>query len=126
MDHGAQHTWVVHEPAKPFRWANEGLYEAPRRLLGHIEGLKLQEMERTRGSAWCCGGGRRRTAGLSRLCGVRRRLEEARSTGASLVVTGCGKCQSHMGGVQERTAKPNTARVTGLPALLAQAASTGA
>lgn len=39
------------------RTGEMGVYDAPRKLLAAIPGVKLFEMDRIKGYAWCCGGG---------------------------------------------------------------------
>lgn len=72
-----------------------GVYEAPRRVLDAIEGIRLNEMQGNMTEGICCG-----TSGwLS--CGTyskqiqTARLKEAKRTGADTLVTTCPKCQIH-------------------------------
>ena len=71
-----------------------GVYDAPRRVLA-AAGFELVEMERTRAAAQCCGTTCWTNCGqVSRNIQVER-LQEARATGAELLITACPKCQIH-------------------------------
>ncbi len=72
-----------------------GIYDAPRRLLGSVEGLQLREMPHSRSNAICCGtscwtGCDRRSRAIQR-----DRLSSAAATGAEVLVTACPKCAVH-------------------------------
>lgn len=89
---------TVPDSTRPVRFGTKGQYDAPRLLLRHIEGLELVEMERNREFAYCCGAG----SGVAEAYpamgekAALSRLDEARNTGASCVVTACGGCQRHL------------------------------
>jgi Fe-S oxidoreductase len=83
---------------RPVRFGNDGNYEAPRRLLRRIEGVRLVEMERNRLFAYCCGAGagaKEAYPEMAQAAAVQR-LREAESTGASKLVTACTGCQRHL------------------------------
>jgi Fe-S oxidoreductase len=72
-----------------------GVFEEPRTLMKTIEGLELREMERSGRRALCCG-----TVSWTNCGSINKevqfeRLKEAKSTGASRIVTTCPKCQIH-------------------------------
>jgi Fe-S oxidoreductase len=76
------------------RWNQE--YEAPRHVLEAIPGIILVEMERHGPDALCCGGGGGRMW-METPMGERfsdLRVEEAKSTGASIIATACPFCIS--------------------------------
>jgi Fe-S oxidoreductase/nitrate reductase gamma subunit len=71
-----------------------GEYDAPRRVLESIDGLKLVEMDDNRSRSVCCGGGGGRMwvepAGETSM--AVRRATQAAATGANLLVTACPWC----------------------------------
>jgi len=84
---------TYHDPCRLGRWS--GIYEAPRELLRLIPGVQLQEMQRNRENALCCGTtGWMECSACSKAMQLER-LEEARQTGASSLITSCPKCQIH-------------------------------
>jgi len=87
------HTW---EPRRPRYNGAYGIYDAPRELIA-ATGAKLKEMERIREYSWCCGAG----GGCSEVSpklsdfAAAERIEEAKSTGAEVLVTACPWCKSN-------------------------------
>nr|MDO8085826.1 (Fe-S)-binding protein [Candidatus Sigynarchaeum springense] len=75
-----------------------GLFEAPRELLRKIPGIELREMPRNRTSSWCCGAGGGVKIGYPewavQIAG--ERVEEARQTGASTIVSTCPFCKTNL------------------------------
>ena len=71
------------------------IYQHPRDILRSIQGLKLNEMRRSRENAWCCGAG----GGVIEaypdfaIWTALERINEARSTGAEAIVTACPWCK---------------------------------
>jgi Fe-S oxidoreductase len=83
---------TYHDPC--YLGRHSQVYDAPREVLASIPGLDFVEMERNREQSMCCGGG---GGGLwmEKLKGERLsdlRIEEALSTGASVLVTSCPYC----------------------------------
>ena len=84
----------MHEPRKEWRKGTQGVYEAPRRILGGIPGLRLLEMERIKEYSYCCGAG----GGVIdaypdySMATARERITEAADTGAEAIVTACPWC----------------------------------
>jgi len=76
----------------------EGVYEEPRTLLKAIPGVELVEMERIKEYAWCCGGGGGAFTAFKDFAQwtARERIEEAKDTGASMIVTSCPWCESNL------------------------------
>lgn len=71
------------------------IYEEPRELLKLIPGLELKEMGMNRENSLCCGTSAwMECTGASKAMQVER-LEEARYTGASTLITACPKCRIH-------------------------------
>ena len=86
-------------PVALSRTGQLGIYDAPRKILAAIPGVKLEEMDRIREYAWCCGGG----AGVSEAypelteSTAKARIEEADLTGADILVTACPNCEYILG-----------------------------
>lgn len=83
---------TYHDPC--YLGRHSGVYDAPRDVLKSIPGLDFVEMGRNREQSMCCGGG---GGGLwmEKLKGERLsdlRIEEALSTGASVLATACPYC----------------------------------
>jgi Fe-S oxidoreductase len=95
----------VHVPPKPWRRGTYGVYEAPREVLKAIPGLELVEMVRNAENAFCCGGGGGVPAAFPDFAQwvAEQRLDEARSTGATALVSCCPFCRdnftSGLGGI---------------------------
>ena len=81
---------TYHDSCDPRR--GMGDYETPRHLLGSIPGITLVEMEHNRYDSLCCGGLANSTFPDVTRRTRKRRLEEARNSGAELVVTSCRSC----------------------------------
>lgn len=93
------HIW---SPPRPRYNGAHGIYDAPRRILQAIEGVKLVEMERIREYSWCCGagGGCSETEPEFSAWTAGERVTEALATGAQALVTACPWCQSNLSGEQ--------------------------
>lgn len=89
---------VIQDPPKEFNRGTYGVYEAPRRVLEAIPGIKLAEMERIREFSFCCGsgGGAKSAFPEFALATARERVDEAESTGAEMLVTACPWCESNL------------------------------
>jgi heterodisulfide reductase subunit D len=87
---------TYHDPCQLGRHAR--IYDEPRRILEAIPGLCLREMNRTREYAFCCGGDSGVRAGKPDFAQAtaRRRLAEARETGAELLATACPFCEQNL------------------------------
>ena len=86
-------TVTYHDPCRLGRLS--GIFDAPRKLMEAVPGLTLNEMPRSRENGVCCG-----TSGWMNCSGCSKeiqleRLNEAKDTGASAVITACPKCQIH-------------------------------
>jgi len=84
-----------HVPPKPRYIGAWGIYEPPRNVLKSIPGLRLVEMERIKENAWCCGagGGVKEAYREFSLWTAAERIEEAKSTGATALVSACLQCE---------------------------------
>ncbi len=83
---------TYHDPCYLGRY--QKVYDAPRRLLADVAGLKLVEMDPARELAACCGGAPATdtTVPATATAIGARRLEDARRTGAETLVTACPHC----------------------------------
>jgi Fe-S oxidoreductase len=88
----ADRTVTYHDPC--YLGRQNGIYDAPRRVLESIPGLKLVEMPRSREESLCCGGGG--GGAWSNYPAEERlgvlRVREALSTGAHVIATACPYC----------------------------------
>ena len=84
-----------HVPPKPRYIGAWGIYDPPRNVLKSIPGLKLVEMERIRENAWCCGagGGVKEAYPEFSSWTAAERIEEAKSTEATALVSACLQCE---------------------------------
>lgn len=84
---------TFHDPCRLGRLA--GIYDAPRKILETIPGIKLKEMPRSRENGICCGtSGWMNCSSCSKEIQLQR-LKEAGDTGAGTLITACPKCQIH-------------------------------
>jgi len=85
-----------HEPPKQWRRGAQGVYDAPREVLKAIPGLEIVEMVRNEENSYCCGAG----GGVAEAFPdfsqwtANERCGEAKSTGATAMVSCCPFCQS--------------------------------
>jgi len=83
---------VYHDPC--YLGRHNGIYEEPRELLRKVPGLELVEFVECRHDSLCCGGGGGRIW-METVKGERfsdLRLEQAKETGADVLVTSCPYC----------------------------------
>lgn len=85
---------AFHDPCFLGRWNNE--YKAPRNVLKAVGGARVIEMERSRKSALCCGGGSGNyyidLLGGSKDSPARIRVRQARDAGADVLAVACPNC----------------------------------
>ncbi len=87
---------TYHDPCHLGRYTD--VYDAPRRVIEAIPGIDFVEMDRIREYSWCCAaGGGVRTAFRNDLAlwSADLRLEEAKETGADLLLTTCPFCEQN-------------------------------
>ena len=101
---------------------HNGVYEAPRKVIESVPGVHLEEMERSRAEALCCGGGGGRvfqeTPPEERFSTLR--MEQAERTGATAMCTACPYCLLMLGDSAKTSAKGIVA-VKDVAELLAEA-----
>jgi len=94
---------TFHDPC--YLGRHNGIYEAPRRILKGIPGLKLVEMFNNREKSLCCGGGGGHAWDMgpqpARQLGTLR-VQEALSCGAEIIATACPFCMRMLGEATER------------------------
>ena len=81
------------------------IYEAPREVLGAVDGIELVEMKRSRREGFCCGAGGGRMF-MEEDIGTRinhNRIEEAAGTGAEEVCSACPFCLTMLGDAIKET-----------------------
>jgi len=85
---------TFHDPCHVGR--SQGLFDTPREILKAIPGIELVEMPNSRESSRCCGAGGGVKANYPDMAAAiaRDRVNEAISTGASMLVTMCPFCQA--------------------------------
>jgi Fe-S oxidoreductase len=85
-------------PPKPIRKGTNGCYYPPRNVLEAIPGLKLIEMERIKEYSYCCGAGGGVKAAFPDFAvnTAKRRIEEAKDTGAGVLVSCCPFCSTNL------------------------------
>lgn len=113
-------TVTYHDPCQLGRHAK--IYDAPRKVIESIPGIKLKEMERIRGASWCCGSGIgvvKTTDPDLALSIATDRHEEAQATGAEILTSACPTCiaQLKLAGSQSKSPM----KYMNLPALVAEA-----
>ena len=93
LGHSLDLSVTYHDPC--YLGRHNGLYDAPRRVIKALPGVELVEMPRNREASLCCGGGGGRMwqedlDGDPKMSEIR--INEAKSTGAKVVVTACPLC----------------------------------
>jgi Fe-S oxidoreductase len=88
-----EQTITYHDPCDLGR--SSGIYEAPRSVIRAIPGVTFVEMEHHHEYSLCCGGGgdvEMADADLTEAV-ARRRIGEAKATGAKVVLSACQQCK---------------------------------
>ncbi len=85
-----------------------GIYDAPRKILSSIPGIKLIEMERTKDDTMCCGAGSWMKTGYPDFAEATaiERITEAKATGAQAITTHCPHCEENLGEALESDGGP--------------------
>lgn len=95
----------VFDPPKEYRRGTKGVYEPPRDVIKSLPGIKLNEMERIREYAWCCGAGGGVTESNPDFAQwtATERIFEAIASGAEAIVTACPWCEKTLNEAIEET-----------------------
>jgi Fe-S oxidoreductase len=115
-----QQTVTFQDPCRLGR--HMGVYDAPRDVIGQIEGIELKEMAHHHKRAICCGvSGWMNCSQVSKQIQAQR-LNEAIATGADMLVTCCAKCKIHFQcALQDASLKHKVnIKITDLTELVAQ------
>jgi heterodisulfide reductase subunit D len=72
-----------------------GEYDAPRKALGSA-GATLTEMAHSRNESWCCGVSSMMNCNDKTKALRKAKLDEAKNTGADVLITTCPKCLAHL------------------------------
>lgn len=73
-----------------------GVYEAPRKIMNSLPGLRLAEMKQHSQHAMCCGVSNWMNCTMYSKQIQIERLQQAKATGADTLVTACPKCEIHL------------------------------
>ena len=112
---------TYHDPCVFARYCEDT--DSPRKILASVLDNPLKEMDSSKKLANCCGAGGMlgvHRPDLSRKVSLLR-LEEARETGASILVTGCPRCDTTLTAAMD-SEYHDALRITNLVKLLAHAA----
>jgi Fe-S oxidoreductase len=98
------HTW---SPRRPRYNGAYGIYDAPRRVLNAIPGLRLIEMERIREYSFCCGAGAGCNEAFPEMSSwtAGERMAEAVATGADALITACPWCKNNFSSAADEDGK---------------------
>ena len=88
----------INIPPKPKRIGAKGIYDAPRKILTNIPGIKLNEMERIFEYSYCCGAGAGVKSAFPEMAlkTAKSRIEEAEDSGANILVSACPFCSTNL------------------------------
>ena len=81
-----------------------GLYEVPREIIKQIPGVEFAEMKRNRENSFCCGAGGGVKIGYPEwsLEISNERLNEAKETGASVIISTCPFCRTNLSDANDK------------------------
>jgi Fe-S oxidoreductase len=106
---------TYHDPCHLGRYAQD--YRTPREVIGGL-GLNLKEMWRSGSNALCCGAGGGMLLANPKLAKryALNRMEEARATGAKVIITACPNCTANL-----KQAQPKSMEAVDITSLMAKA-----
>ena len=84
---------TYHDPCDLGR--NSGVYDAPRKIITSIPGVRFVELAHNRSESLCCGGGGNLQSVDPQLAAsiTQLRVEEIKESGATIVVSSCQQCE---------------------------------
>ena len=116
--------YTFHDPC--YLGRHNGVYDAPRRVLAAIPGLRTVEMEASRNRSFCCGGGSlylfHEGEAEARMGEVR--LGQAAEAGAQVLVTACPFCLINFEDAIKTTGRSESMEVIDLAELVGRALPT--
>jgi len=100
-----------------------GIYDQPRKVMSSISGIEISEMPKSRKNAICCGTSSWVNCDMYSRMIQTNRLNEAKNTGAEILITTCPKCQIHFSCTQNAEGYPEELklRIIDLTTLFAEA-----
>ena len=111
-------TVTFHDPC--YLGKRNEIYDAPRKIISRIPGIKLAEMKSNKRDSLCCGGGGGRmwieVDEVQRISHLR--LEEALNTKADIIVTACPWCYTQMKDAIKATDNENRIEVKDVSEIL--------
>jgi len=116
------YTVTYHDPC--YLGRHGGIYEAPRRVLQSIPGLRLVEMFNSRENSVCCGGGGGGAWSDDQRIGLAR-VTEAMGTGAEVIATACPYCIRMLNDAVRELGVQNKIMVRDVSELLVQSVAMG-
>ncbi len=114
------HTYTFHDPC--YLGRHNDIYDAPRRVLDAIPGMKRVEMQASRNKSSCCGGGSLYLFNEGE-CEMRmgeQRLDQVEQAGADVVVTACPFCMINFEDAIKTTGREGKMQVVDLAELLSR------
>ncbi|MHA1799766.1 MAG: heterodisulfide reductase-related iron-sulfur binding cluster, partial [Candidatus Helarchaeota archaeon] len=94
---------------------HSGIYDSPRELIELCPGVEFIEMPRNKESAWCCGAGGGVKSGFKdwAIEISSERIDEAKDTGAEILLTSCPFCVTNLkDGVEATNSKIEVQDIT--------------
>jgi heterodisulfide reductase subunit D len=90
---------TYHDPCHLGR--HSGIYDAPRKVLQAIPGVKFVEMEKSRENSWCCGAGGGVKTAFPEITDKlsKKRIEQVMRTGADILTSACPFCYQTLDGM---------------------------
>ncbi|MBI4321380.1 MAG: 4Fe-4S dicluster domain-containing protein [Chloroflexi bacterium] len=112
---------TFHDPC--YLGRHNRVFEAPRKILSAIPGLRVVEMKRSRADSFCCGGGGGRmwleTRAERRMSEIR--VRDAQEVQAEVIVTACPFCMSTLSDSVKTAGNPEAMEVKDIVELVAEA-----
>jgi Fe-S oxidoreductase len=117
--------YTFHDPC--YLGRHNGEYDAPRKVLAELPGIRTIEMDRSRNRSFCCGGGSLYLfyEGESESRASELRLDMAAQAGAQVVVTACPFCLINLEDAVKTSGRDDEIEVIDLAELVARSLDRG-